>query len=565
MVMIVQGCCTIAAAVSSQSCEDCPIFKNFFTCNPQTCDWALANGVWAGNTTENGSLLLAYCAPGNCFVNISSNSLWIPHNMTHMVNEILCNQTNRMGILCAQCQPGFGHAINSNIFECVSCTSQSSTVNWLYYILSVYVPLLVVFLIIILFNIHLTSGPANAFIIYAQAITTTLGFNFNTNGIPILHSVFGSNINTKAFLSSYQVPYNILNLDLFSNLLPPFCLNADLGTLDILALKYLEALFPVVIIVAIILLLKCQSLLKIHVKQYFCHFKWKGISLPHAFAAFVLLSYNRLCQLTVYLLISIPVWNNTMNTMESRVYFSGNLLSTDYNYAIRYQLPAYVILIILIVLPIVLLHYPLMWLENLVAKVTCLRKIYPTASVAILLDTFQGCFSNNRRYFAGLYLVFRLFLFFAYKQTTPLQFLLQVVIIILYIVFIALWKPYKNMFLNYVDISIFANMAFISCLSWYVDDKTSDSYVVSICIVFASGLVYLPMLYLIAYLIWHFTSHYHGRIKEKCSTLYNSALKREGHTEYQSVDISVVSRVENQGSDDFIEVIDYAGKQTETH
>ena len=560
VVMIVQRCCT--GALSSQTCEDCPIFKDFFTCNPQTCDWMLANRVWAGNTTENGSLLLAYCAPGNCFFNTSGDSLWIPHNMTHMVNEFLCNQTNRMGILCAQCQPGFGHAINSDTFECVSCTSQSSKVNWFYYILSVYLPLLVVFLIIILFNIHLTTGPANAFIIYAQAITTTLSLDFNTNAIPILSPVFGSNINTKAFLNSYQVPYNILNLDLFSNILPPFCLTADLGTLDILALKYLEALFPVMIIVAIILLLKCQSWLKISVKQCFCHyFKWKGISLPHAFAAFVLLSYNRLCQLTVYLLISEPVWNNTISTVESRVYFSGNLLSTDYNYTIRYKLPAYMILIILIVLPIILLHYPLLWLEKLVAKVTWLHKAYPTASIAILLDTFQGCFRNNRRYFAGLYLAFRLLLFFAYYQVIPLQFLLQLVIIILYILFIAFWKPYKKVFLNYVDMSIFANMAFISCLSWYVEDQASDSYVVPICLVFASILVYLPMLYIIAYLIWHFTSRYHERIKEKCSMLYNGILKSEGHSKYQSIDISVASHANSQGSDDFIHVIDYAGEQ----
>ena len=393
---------SVTAVLPSQTCEDCPIFKNFLTCDPETCSLLLANRVWAGNTTENGSILLAYCAPGNCFYNASGDNLWIPHNMTHMLNEFLCNQTNRMGILCSQCQPGFGHAINTDTFDCVPCTSQSSMVNWMYYIMSVYGPLLVVFLIIILFNIHLTTGPANAFIIYAQAITTTLSLDFNTSGIPVLSPVFGSG--TKAFISSFQVPYNVLNLDLFSNLFPPFCLTDDLGTLDVLALKYLEAFFPVMIIAVIIVLLKFQSCLKLSVRRRLCHSKWKEISLPHAFAAFVLLSYNRLCQLTVYLLIAEPMWNKTLNTVEKRVYFSGNFLSTDYDYTVRYELPAYVILVFLIILPITLLHYPLMWFEKLVAKVPWLNKRYPTASISILLDTFQGCFRNNRRYFAGLWI-----------------------------------------------------------------------------------------------------------------------------------------------------------------
>ena len=148
-----------------------------------------------------------------------------------------------------------------------------------------YLPLLVVLFVIIRFNIHFTTGPANAFIIFAQTVTTTLSLEFNMDGISTLSPVFGNG--AKAILSSIQVPYNVLNLDLFSNLLPEFCLTDDLSTLDILVLKYVEALFPVVIIMAVVYLHKCQRIrcltIRVSLPQAF---KWREVSLPQVFAAF---------------------------------------------------------------------------------------------------------------------------------------------------------------------------------------------------------------------------------------------------------------------------------------
>lgn len=167
MLLTCLGRC-ITPSLSDQTCEDCPTYRNYLRCDVQTGDLLLENLVWAGKTTENGSIIFAFCGLGNCFINTSGDFIWIPRNMTHRISEFICNQTNRVGILCSQCQPGFGHAINSDIFQCVHCISQHLKVNWIYYILSVYLPLLVVLSVIIRFNIHLTTGPANAFIILSR-------------------------------------------------------------------------------------------------------------------------------------------------------------------------------------------------------------------------------------------------------------------------------------------------------------------------------------------------------------------------------------------------------------
>ena len=38
----------------SDNCVDCPNYGTILTCDPQTCDWLLLNGYWAGNVTDGG-------------------------------------------------------------------------------------------------------------------------------------------------------------------------------------------------------------------------------------------------------------------------------------------------------------------------------------------------------------------------------------------------------------------------------------------------------------------------------------------------------------------------------
>lgn len=523
LILFLQEGLPLASAAQNQKCIGCPKFKSFLTCDPQTCDWMLLNGYWAGNTSSNSSLLVGGCPPGYCYFNETSEYLWIPADMTSKIGDFICNKTNRMGVLCAQCQPGYASAINSDLLDCVPCNSEAVKTNWIYYILSFYVPHFITFLVIILFNIRLTTGPVNAFILYAQVISTTL--NLNAQGGNPLGIVYGTNAN--AFRKSYQVPYDLFNLNVLSHLLPPFCLSNSLNALDIIALKYLEALFPVLMIILTTLLLRCQRRLNVRPNCCGCNKRFRmGTSLEHAFAAFILLAYNRLCEITIYLITPVRVVDGTIQTVESRVYFKGDLLYNDGNYAVHYKLPAFVFLVILILLPIALLHYPLRWLEkSLLFKVSCLQRVYPAANVAILLDTFQGCFRDNRRYFAGLYFAFRLLLFVAYYLPVLQELLLQQVLITLCIFLIGFLQPYKNRLLNYLDISIFTNMAIINVLEFYLtatNQRETDTTPLKVCVIFESVLVFLPLFYLVVYLPWRITRHYHDSIRKKVSICYQS-------------------------------------------
>ena len=347
--LIVRGECNQS---QQQDCVDCPNYGQFLNCDPNTCDWLILNAYWAGNTTPGGEVLVTSCPLGYCIINDSSRYIQIPHSMTQTIGEYLCNSSHRMGIMCGQCQPGYAPAINSDSSVCVTCDSHSSKVNWIFYLLAVYVPLLVVFLAIIVFNIRLTTGPVNSFILFAQVISTTV--DISEQGTAPLNVLYGRG--TRAFESAYVIPYNFFNLNLFGNILPPFCLHESLDTLDNIALRYIEAVFPVMIIMAIVLLLWCQRHLKINCKLPSRLQKYRvGGSLVQAFAAFILLSYNRLLEITAYLLTPTEIFDHTLLTVERRVYLQGEYSITDPYYTARYKVPAYIMTAFLVVVPITLL------------------------------------------------------------------------------------------------------------------------------------------------------------------------------------------------------------------
>ena len=188
----------------------------------------------------------------------------------------------------------------------------------------------------------------------------------------------------------------------------------------------------------------------------------------------------------------------------------------------------HVVMVVLALVPIALLHYPVKWLERLVSKISWLRKICPTASIAILLDIFQGWFRDNRRYFAGLYLALRLLFFAAYILPFFQQFLIQQILYVVYILLLVVLKPYKEKYLNYLDISMLTNLALINIFTWYTTNvvQTEEVVNIQICIAIESVLVFLPLAYFTAYLIWVSTRRYHTSARTALTDWYHAVQER---------------------------------------
>ena len=189
-VLLVMATFEVQEAVTStdvNSCTDYPdgFFNDVLSCDESTCELLVHSGYWPWSI--NGTPVVIECIAGYCGFNEMDPYLRIPKEINIVdAGQVLCNLTNQQGVLCGTCQEGFGTAINLIAFL---ATITIKPLTGFIMFLSLYVPLFLTFLIIIVFNIRLTSGPANAFILYAQVISST--FDIFTDGQLPLEKIYG--------------------------------------------------------------------------------------------------------------------------------------------------------------------------------------------------------------------------------------------------------------------------------------------------------------------------------------------------------------------------------------
>ena len=340
---------------------------------------------------------VGYCPAGYCYYNRSGSYIEISVSDLNTVNleNTTCLPMNRNGTLCGKCLSGFGPAVNTYTYQCVSSCYMW---NWVYYILAIYVPIVVMFLLILLCDVRLTTGAFNAFILFGQVISSTAYITRLAQPTSTDKRVQDANL----------IPYSVLNLNIIGNMLPSLCLSSDLNSLDVISLKLLEASTPLITIIGVIVILKFQYCLKCRISSQCILVLKRRFGFVHAFTAFIVLSYSRFCDVVSTLLKSGQV-RQSDRTFVVKVYQYGEY---DYNGPDfwRYKVVGCTITAILCVIPLLLLQYPLQWLAYICTKTktTC----YPSVLIRNILDVFQKCYKDNRRYFAGLYLILRLLLNF---------------------------------------------------------------------------------------------------------------------------------------------------------
>ena len=491
-------------------CPALDAYQSSLYCDAQNFQTYLRNGFWLGLDASTNKLVVALCPPNFCSINQSGWTIKLPQNVSQL-DDAICRPQNRYGVVCSNCIEGYGPAVNSLKYECVPCNGSTFSVNLTKYVFTVYVPLLIFFLIIFLFNIHLTTGPANGFIVFSQVVISTFALHGDYH-IPLYTITPYSD----RLLKAYQVSYGIFNLETFSSVLHPFCLSKNMNSLNVLQLSYLVAIFPLLMVLTIIAIIRLRSF-RCCTCQWYHRSKIVNViyekihfSPLHAFAAFLLLSYNRLCLTSTYMVNVQPLKDEYGSVVGPlRPYYVQSLDGTSTKYILEYKLiGAFILLTVILLPPILLLGYPIRWFENyILVRSSCLQRIYPTDKVNILLDVFQGCYRDHRRYFASFYFFFRLAVNVSYFMTDTWidQYNIQVVLCAAMILIIAVLRPYKRKVINYVDILIFTDMLILSLLSIYLYERGDYDpfsplpvfpYVVQYILIF------LPLLGVISYILW---------------------------------------------------------------
>ena len=498
-------------------CREVANYKDYVRCNAAS-NASLTGGYWMGllpgeECYNETCVVAAQCPPGFCRTD-GTEFIALPHSG---LNEHICGPQNRTGEVCGECAEGYGPALNSETYDCVICnvSTHHLALHATYYVLAVYVPLFLLFLALIVFKIKLTTGSANAFILYSQVISSTFDIDGDAK-IP-LSSVIP---NVRSYLIAYKFPYGIFNLEFFETFIPSkyLCLGTGLNVLDIMLLDYIVAFFPLLMIIAVLLVYKVRNscgrcVRRSLVRSGYIQLRFKigsvSDALLPAFASFILLSYTKFSLTSSYISVTESLYDAGGNAVgRDRVYYAGHYSVDDTKYVLFYRIPSILIFLTFVAIPpLLLLDYPLKLCEKWIFhKLPWFKYHYPQGKIHIILDTFQGCYKNKWRCFAGLYFVFRLVINVTYiYSNTLLQFALQGIYCMVFSLLVAYFKPYKKEFhlFNYVDSMIFLNLGIINQISFYLyaHTRTGSSLPVS---AFAVQyiLVFLPLVYMVAYIVW---------------------------------------------------------------
>ena len=379
-----------------------------------------------------------------------------PPNMTASeVNGYMCGEMNRTGGLCGRCENGTGPSVFSLDLKCVRCLD--SSYGWAVYLAAEFIPITVFVLLVILFRIRLCADYMNALVFFCNIVSDYLLY-FS----PVYDfSVYVPNCG-KVVVSILLSIYNVFNLHFFENYFPPLCISEEMTNMEVIALRYLVALYPlllIVVIYALVCLYDRNFKPLVLVWRPFgaiisCFRKQFNVrqSLIHAFASFFLLSYYGFSSTSYFFFHHTYLYDMNSSRLSTIFYWEG-VHSTTNN--ILY------IPVVLIILPtLLMLVYPTRTFQKCLN--CCGLRCLP---LHIFMDAFQGCYKNGTdgtrdyRYFAGLYLLFRFLVASDLLNCVISNNKNPFFFVAIFSFSFALCRPYKNNCFNVVDCLFHAILA----------------------------------------------------------------------------------------------------------
>ena len=174
--------------------------------------------------------------------------------------------------------------------------------------------------------------------------------------------------------------------------------------------------------------------------------------LVNALATFFVLSYVKILNVSLQFLTSSLVYDVNGQLVSKRFwYYDGRVVMTSREY-LPYLVLALSMLLTFNVFPLVLLTlYPFKFFQVFLNNCPCLK--YKLA-LRLFMDAFYGCYKDNYRHFAALYLavgLFTLLLFSVFSRYTVCMSIASLSFVIA-LTLVAKFQPYKQKRSNSIDI-----------------------------------------------------------------------------------------------------------------
>ena len=469
-------------------------YSGISRCNADTFKAVLNNGYWAG-CLDNGLFVTSQCPLGFC--NHTSQDFVLPYGC-EKVNEQLCGSMHRKGILCGECEENRTVYYHSNRYKCGQCDYPK--LGLLFYALTELLPLTMVFFLIVIFGVSFTSGPANSFIFFAQVLNffdvTSLGSLQFPETVMYLTSI-------------YQFIFGAFNFDFFKLDIFSFCLWRGASIMDVFVFKYVTTAYAITLLAVFILAVRCIPRCYSCLQR--CVFRPPvTTSLIQGISALLIISYTQCAKVSFQIMTAQSLRARDLRKVKTVVFLSGE---TDYfSYAhLPYAIPALFVIALTTIPPAVLIIHPTFTKGCRKDAYTLLAEVNEEHDRVSLFsrwqnrltpffDSFQGCFKDNCRYFAGLFFLYRLAISIAFAFSDngmELYFTLEVIVIIM-LALHAVVQPYQHSFFNKLDVAIFADLALINGMSIYNFYWAQLEYTKTVTVTSSIqlALIYLPLIYM---------------------------------------------------------------------
>ena len=397
--------------------------------------------------------------------NYTLSRLLLLTNDTHTLSDFICG-SSREGALCGKCKAGYSAFYHSTDITCGK--NKYCRFGILFYILSAVLPTVIFFTIVMIFGISFASGSLSSLVFFSQIIDVF------TQDVILLSSHLNHASRALTLLQkSYRLIYGLLNLDFFS--VYPFCLWEGATIMNVLAFKYVTNAIALGLIVLIVFTLNYS--MKFKTCAHMCRVKRKDSSVTHGISTFLIICYGQYTRVSFFILTKTYLQGKPGVQPIPVTYYGG--LPYFGKEHLPYAIPAIIVTVILVGLsPFCLILYPLVLhifefcgisehpFVNKMLHLLCINRLMP------LFDSFQSCYKDRMRFFAGLCFIYRIaaFLSYVHNETMPPVFLA-----VLFLGIHSILQPYKEYKHNIIDSLIYLDIAIINSFTITIKTLMKES------------------------------------------------------------------------------------------
>ena len=404
--------------------------------------------MWIGRYTTDDVIVVHrycpfdYCKPGKTSVNLSNQ-------------DEQC-ASNRVGILCGTCQPGFSLALGTS--QCLRCSS-------------IHLLLLIPFLL---------AGVALVFLLLKCNLTVSMGtingLIFYANIVRVNHTTFFPHGDGNIFTNILSVFIAWLNLDLGIE-------TCFVSGLDVYTKTWLQFLFPLyiwILVGAMILTSRYSTTIA----------RLTGSNAVPVLATLFLLSYAKLLRsvIATTLFTTLNVGNETI---QSVWLLDGNVVFLKGHHIALFLVGVLAVLVYILPFTALVTLSPFLQARSTHKLLRWVSRLKP------LVDAYQGPYKDKFRYWTGLGLVVRLILFavFAGNALGDPQVNLFAICTTVLLMTIYCWnvgKVYKNWMLNTLESFFILNLGVFATATLFVkSSQTSVPYKQKILVCVMVGSVFV--------------------------------------------------------------------------